>query len=438
VTTAWTAAGGVTFTGAAATGGNTSVLNLAPTTLTYNVLKNGTAASQNLTLSETSGTGNAAYTGAITGTNGSSFSIGTGTGTGGSTGNGASGTVNSSSNISLPVSYTGSTSTDGSFTGTYTVTNSTPSTATQGTLVSNFSVNVGNATPDESGSGSFNGTVLSATVGSGSNGYANLASSSNNGVQAVNPTSGQPGIEGSTATILMGTNTIGTGTVSMTWRTRTLAETSTFDAVNNGPFTVNGTKTSGLPLISDVVDLYGMGTGSTQSSTTPIQTDPFAFEVSFNPKTLNNEGATGTQMASHGNLYLASLVGGSWENTIFADLSTFTTNSQTELATVNGQSIVVGDNALAAMNAGNGGKGFGIPVAYTSFATWASANGVTATNIGDYVGVWGVDTTNDEAWAVIEHNSQFAVVPEPSTIVLAGFGLLGGIVAMRRRRRLEA
>ena len=79
------------------------------------------------------------------------------------------------------------------------------------------------------------------------------------------------------------------------------------------------------------------------------------------------------------------------------------------------------------------GGNFGLPL-LESYSTFASADGVTAGNLGNFVGVWGVDTTNDEAWAVIDHNSMFAVVPEPSAIVLAAFGLFGCAFALRRRK----
>jgi hypothetical protein len=51
------------------------------------------------------------------------------------------------------------------------------------------------------------------------------------------------------------------------------------------------------------------------------------------------------------------------------------------------------------------------------------------------VGAYGVDATGNTAWAVIDHNSSFAVVPvpEPGTTVLAGLGL-GGLLLMLRRR----
>jgi hypothetical protein len=54
-----------------------------------------------------------------------------------------------------------------------------------------------------------------------------------------------------------------------------------------------------------------------------------------------------------------------------------------------------------------------------------------------HLGYYGVDTTDDYAWAVVNHNSQFAVgslvsVPEPSRALLLLVGVLGCV--MRRRR----
>lgn len=71
--------------------------------------------------------------------------------------------------------------------------------------------------------------------------------------------------------------------------------------------------------------------------------------------------------------------------------------------------------------------------------------GISATS--DYLGSWGRDPSAGTVWAVIDHNSQFAViaVPEPSTAVLGGFAALlasGALlhdrfrmVAGHRRRR---
>lgn len=51
----------------------------------------------------------------------------------------------------------------------------------------------------------------------------------------------------------------------------------------------------------------------------------------------------------------------------------------------------------------------------------------------DTLGSYGVDTANNQVWAVINHNSDFATVPEPSTALLLAGASLGFL--MRRRAR---
>ena len=52
------------------------------------------------------------------------------------------------------------------------------------------------------------------------------------------------------------------------------------------------------------------------------------------------------------------------------------------------------------------------------------------------LGHYGIDTGSDTVWAVLNHNSQFAVaVPEPSTLMLLAAGLLGVLVFASRKRR---
>ena len=63
---------------------------------------------------------------------------------------------------------------------------------------------------------------------------------------------------------------------------------------------------------------------------------------------------------------------------------------------------------------------------------------MTDANLGNFVGSYGYDVADGEVWAVVNHDSQFAVVPEPAAFVLAAFGLMGVAgFAFWRRRRLQ-
>ena len=49
-----------------------------------------------------------------------------------------------------------------------------------------------------------------------------------------------------------------------------------------------------------------------------------------------------------------------------------------------------------------------------------------------YLGSWGIDTTDDVVWAVLDHNSSYVAVPEPATLALLG---IGAVAVLRRRSR---
>ena len=82
--------------------------------------------------------------------------------------------------------------------------------------------------------------------------------------------------------------------------------------------------------------------------------------------------------------------------------------------------------------------------------TWQNAiDGNIGTNLGGFhlgawptgdmkLGDWGVNTANDTVWAVLNHNSDFAAVPEPSTFALLGVGFVGLFGFAWRRRKKTA
>ena len=131
--------------------------------------------------------------------------------------------------------------------------------------------------------------------------------------------------------------------------------------------------------LSDVFNLSG------------TESDTYVLQVGYDDSSL---GANETTLAAAGNIFLAWLDAGLWVNAVDGNFG----------GTPN--MILAGYNPT------------------TDFA----------------LGNWGVDTTANNVWAVLNHNSEFGVAgagatPEPSTFAFAALGLLSLGMTRRRRRR---
>ncbi len=64
--------------------------------------------------------------------------------------------------------------------------------------------------------------------------------------------------------------------------------------------------------------------------------------------------------------------------------------------------------------------------AFSAFQTFAGSM-----NLADYQGAYGIDTTTNNLWAVVNYGGTFTAVPEPISALV---GLLIGAGLLRRRR----
>jgi len=266
--------------------------------------------------------------------------------------------------------------------------------------------------------------ALTASVGPG-NSYAGLSSKITRDAVLDNITgfltSGSR--LGTEAVFRDGTNsTGGTESVSMNWRTRAPCETgnSLTNTATSPPVAgAFGSNPGRFGLFSDIVEITGMNGAA--GGTTHTQTDKFVLQMSYNPAdlqaTMNATGKTEAQLAAAGFLYLG------WLDT----QGTETTADD------------VWRNAVEGNFTGIAYNGSGLLDSYDHYKSDDFHVGhVPGKGAGNFtVGDWGVDVAAHTVWAVLDHNSQFAVLPEPSMFILGAFGAAGLIAVVRRRRVVQ-
>ncbi|NBX25453.1 MAG: hypothetical protein EBQ99_05315, partial [Planctomycetes bacterium] len=200
-------------------------------------------------------------------------------------------------------------------------------------------------------------------------------------------------------------------TVSMQWRTATQFETygsSVGTTSSPGPMPDSGPWNT---LGSDVLKISGISATGAMDAQGRLPTDAYTLELTFDPGILvasyqnfDTYGWTLNDIIAAGELQLGYFdpITGVWSK----------------------QVNVIAPGASRVQN---------------YLGTWdafAATYGATNDNLANFVGSWGVvidsvDPTNSRVWAVLDHTSNYAVVPAPGAIALVG---AAGLVAGRRRR----
>jgi hypothetical protein len=233
------------------------------------------------------------------------------------------------------------------------------------------------------------GTSLTSIVASagtaGSHSTATGLTNTTLSAQAVVDNSNYTGTVGSQCDILDSGVLAASTTVTMSWRNRDNAE--------NGSF-IDPSWSTKLPaavqwLASDVVNIGGVPSGAA-----------FAMQMSYDDR-INAFIDGPSHTPSIEGSYLAKFVAGKWENAVFNNTTTGA-NAQTKVG------MSLSDFLIAEYSAGR--------------------------TLDQLIGSWGVDLTNQQAWAIVNNGGgEYAVVPEPSTAVLLAAGLIG-LIAYRRRK----
>jgi hypothetical protein len=182
------------------------------------------------------------------------------------------------------------------------------------------------------------------------------------------------------------------------------------------------------PLVGNVMRLHGMGIQEATSDGR-VKTNPFALESTYTQADFDaTYSLTELEELINGCLFLG------WLNPAIDGDSTSISDGDRWVHAVQGNYDNMPDNPNRFDEHGVIGSAYIGTLENYIAGTTTSIDGLTKAAGEIRVGDHGGDPESNTVWAIIDHNSDFAVVPEPSTYALfAGIICLATLVVRRRK-----